>query len=59
VLGAASGAIGGAAVDSNQQAQAKQTQQQINEAQAQGRAQADAYRRAMGACLQGRGYTVR
>jgi len=59
VLGAASGAIVGAAVDSNQQAQAKQTQEQINAAQAQGRAQADAYRQAIGACLQGRGYTVR
>ncbi len=59
VLGAATGAIVGAAVDSNAQAQAKQTQQQINEAQSAGRAQADAYRRAIGACLQGRGYTVR
>jgi len=59
VLGAATGAIVGSAVDANAQAQAKQSQQQINEAQAAGRAQADAYRQSMGACLQGRGYTVR
>lgn len=58
VLGAASGAIVGSAVDANAQAQAHQTQAQINQAAAAGRARADAYRRALGACLQGRGYTV-
>jgi uncharacterized protein YcfJ len=58
VLGAASGAIVGSAVDANNQAQARQTQAQINQAAAAGRARADSYRRALGACLQGRGYTV-
>ncbi|HEX3915361.1 MAG TPA: hypothetical protein VHW71_17825 [Steroidobacteraceae bacterium] len=58
VLGGATGAIVGSAADANAQQQAHQTQQQINETAAQGRARADAYRRAIGACLQGRGYTV-
>jgi hypothetical protein len=58
VLGGATGAIVGSAADANAQQQARMTQQQINEAAAEGRAHADAYRRAIGACLQGRGYTV-
>jgi Glycine zipper 2TM domain len=62
VLGAASGAIVGTAADANAQAQAqtqaRQTQAQINQAAAEGRARADSYHRALGACLQGRGYTV-
>jgi hypothetical protein len=58
VLGAATGAVVGSAVDANAQAEARQTQQQINQTAAEGRARADAYRRAIGACLQGRGYTV-
>ena len=62
VLGAATGAIVGTAADANAQAQAQaqsqQTQAQINAAAAAGRARADSYRRALGACLQGRGYTV-
>ena len=58
VLGGATGAVVGSAVDANAQAEARQTQQQINVSAAQGRARADAYRRAIGACLQGRGYTV-
>jgi hypothetical protein len=58
VLGAASGAIVGSTVDASNQAQARQTQAQINQAAAEGRARADSYRRALGACLQGRGYTV-
>src|SRR5579863_8909284 len=53
VLGGATGAIIGSASD----AQA-QTQAQINQSAAAGRARADSYRRAIGACLQGRGYTV-
>ena len=60
VLGAATGAIVGSAADANAQAQARHDpagNQPI--AQAAGRAQADSYRRAMGACLQGRGYTVK
>jgi hypothetical protein len=58
ILGAATGAVIGSAADANAQAQAKQTQAQINQAAAQGQAQADAYRRALSACLEGRGYTV-
>lgn len=58
VLGGATGAIIGASADANAQQQARMTQQQINETAAEGRARADAYRRAIGACLQGRGYTV-
>jgi hypothetical protein len=58
VVGGATGAIVGSAADANAQAQAHMTQQQINQAAAAGRAQADSYRRALGACLQGRGYTV-
>jgi hypothetical protein len=58
VLGGATGAIVGSAADANAQQQARQTQQQFNESAAEGRARADSYRRAIGACLQGRGYTV-
>jgi hypothetical protein len=58
LLGGATGAIVGSAADANAQKQAQMTQQQINEQAAQGRAAADAYKRAIGACLQGRGYTV-
>jgi hypothetical protein len=58
ILGGATGAIIGSAADANAEKQAQQTQQQINQSAADGRAQADAYRRAIGACLQGRGYTV-
>jgi hypothetical protein len=58
VLGGATGAIVGSAADANAQAQAQQTQQQMNMSAGEGRARADAYRRAIGACLQGRGYTV-
>jgi hypothetical protein len=58
VIGGATGAIVGSASDANAQAQARQTQQQINQSASAGRARADSYRRAIGACLQGRGYTV-
>jgi hypothetical protein len=62
VLGAATGAIVGTAAEQSAtqaaNAQAAQTQAQINQQAAAGRARADAYRRAIGACLQGRGYTV-
>jgi len=58
VIGGATGAVVGSAVDANAQAQAQQTQQQINMSAAEGRARADSYKRAIGACLQGRGYTV-
>jgi hypothetical protein len=58
VIGGATGAIVGSAADANAQAQAQQTQAQINQSAAAGRARADSYRRAIGACLHGRGYTV-
>lgn len=59
VFGAATGAIVGSASDANAQAQAnRMTQQQIAQAQAQGQARIDSYRRAFGACMTGRGYTV-
>src|ERR1700722_15021403 len=58
VLGGATGAIVGSASDANAQAQARQTQAQINQSAATGRARADSYRRAIGACMTGRGYTV-
>jgi hypothetical protein len=48
----------GSAADANAQKQAQQTQEQINQSAAQGRAQTDAYKRAIGACLEGRGYSV-
>jgi hypothetical protein len=54
----AAGAVIGSAADANAQTEARQTQQQINMSAADGRARADAYSRALGACLQGRGYTV-
>lgn len=58
VLGGATGAIVGSAADASAQQQAHMTQQQLNQQAAAGRARADSYRRALGACLQGRGYTV-
>ncbi len=58
LLGGATGAIVGSAADASAQQQAQQTQQQLNQSAAAGRARADSYRRAIGACLQGRGYTV-
>jgi outer membrane lipoprotein SlyB len=58
LVGGATGAIVGSAAEANAQQQAAQTQQQINQNAAVGRAQADSYRRALGACLSGRGYTV-
>jgi hypothetical protein len=62
LIGGATGGIIGSAADSGAQAeaqaQAQHAQQQINQSAASGRARADSYRRAIGACLQGRGYTV-
>jgi len=62
ILGGATGAIVGSAAEANAdakaQAQAQAAQQQINANAAQAQARADSYRRAVGACLQGRGYTV-
>jgi hypothetical protein len=59
VIGGATGAIVGSASDANAQAEARATQYQYNESAAAGRARADSYRRAISACLQGRGYTVK
>jgi hypothetical protein len=58
LVGGATGAIVGTAADASAQQQAQQTQQQINASAAAGRARADTYRRALGACLEGRGYTI-
>ena len=58
ILGGATGAVVGSSVDANNEQQARMTQSQLNDSAAQGRARADAYRRALGACLEGRGYTV-
>jgi hypothetical protein len=58
ILGGATGAIVGSAADANNQQQARMTQAQLNQSASEGRAHADAYRRALGACLQGRGYTI-
>jgi hypothetical protein len=58
ILGGATGAIVGSASDANAQAQARQTQQEFNQSAAAGRARGDSYRRALGACLEGRGYTI-
>src|SRR6202790_3018628 len=58
VIGGATGAIVGSASDASAQAQARQTQAQIHQSAAAGRARAASYRRAIGACLTGRGYTV-
>ena len=59
LVGGATGAIVGSSVDANAQAQARQVQAQMNAQQiAAARARGDAYRRAIGACLTGRGYTI-
>jgi hypothetical protein len=58
VLGGLTGAVVGSSVDASAEAQAHMTQQELNQRAAAGRARADSYRRALGACLQGRGYTV-
>src|ERR1700722_1048459 len=57
VLGGATGAIVGSAADANAQAQTEQTQGQINQSAAAGRARGDSYRRGGGGGLPGRGYT--
>jgi hypothetical protein len=62
ILGGATGAVVGSAAEANAtataQAHAQATQEQINANAAEARSRADSYRRAVGACLQGRGYTV-
>jgi hypothetical protein len=58
LFGGATGAIVGAAADANARAQAQQAQAQINQSIAADRARTQSYRRAIGACLEARGYTV-
>jgi hypothetical protein len=58
ILGGATGAIVGSAADASAQQQARMTQAQLDQETAQGRARADSYRRALSACLEGRGYTI-
>jgi len=62
-VGAVAGAVAGAASDTARQERATQIQQRYDESDARRAArieqQAGNYRRAMGACLEGRGYTVR
>jgi len=55
VFGALAGAMIGSASDANAQSQ---VHAQINESVAVSQSRAGSYRRAMGACLEGRGYTV-
>lgn len=58
LLGGATGAVVGSAADADAEQQARQTQGQLDQSANAGRARADSYRRALSACLQGRGYTV-
>ncbi len=58
LIGGATGAIVGSSVDANAQAQARENQAQVSQIQAADMARAQSYRRAIGACLTGRGYTV-
>ena len=61
-VGAITGAVIGSASDAARQEQAEQAQRRIDQSEAQRQArleqQAAKYRRAMTACLEGRGYTV-
>ena len=63
VIGAIAGTILGAASDAARQEHAERLQEgydrRTSQASAYTEQQASAYRRAMGACLEGRGYTVR
>lgn len=58
LFGAATGAIVGSTVDANNQAQVAEAQHQINQQAAADRGRQQSYRRAVGACLEARGYTV-
>lgn len=59
VVGGVAGAMLGAASDNAQQQQARREQRQYDARYAHGAAYAQAYRRAISACLEGRGYTVK
>jgi hypothetical protein len=58
LFGAATGAIVGSSVDANNQQQVAQAQQQAYQQAAADRGRQVAYRRAVSACLEARGYTV-
>jgi hypothetical protein len=58
VLGGITGAVVGTASDANAQAQANAEQNALDRQYAQGAAAAQSYRRAIGACLDARGYTI-
>jgi hypothetical protein len=58
LLGGATGAIIGNSADQQAQAQAAQSRAYASQQVAADQANAQAYRRAIGACLQARGYTV-
>jgi len=58
IVGGVTGAAIGASSDANAQAQANAEQSQINAMYAENREAANNYRRAISACLVGRGYTV-
>lgn len=58
LFGAATGAIVGSAVDANNQAQVAAAQRQAYQQSAAERDQMQAYRRAVSACLDARGYTT-
>lgn len=64
IAGAVTGAVIGAASDSAREERAERTEERLNNQREAARAasleqQASNYRRAMAACLEGRGYTVR
>lgn len=63
VLGAVAGALIGAASDSSRQQEVSAVRHRYDQGETQANArleqQADSYRRAIGACLEGRGYTVK
>lgn len=59
LVGAVAGAMLGAAADAQNQQQAKQAQQQYDREYAEHVRPAEDYRRALSACLEGRGYTVK
>lgn len=59
-IGAAAGALGGGMRQKDQQRQQNQSQQQWEQEQAAAYAQSrDGYNRAQGACLEGKGYSVK
>lgn len=58
ILGGATGAIVGSSADASAQQQARMTQAQLDQSAAEGRARANSYTRALGACLEGRGYSI-